>query len=76
MRLIKVGLNSAAHLLELDFGGGPVVGDGGCGGPKGVLGDLRGRLPAGVFDDGLDLRKGERIGLRLRLRGRSWEKAR
>ena len=61
MKLIKVGLNPTAHLLELDFGGRPVVG-GGCGdgGPQSVLGDLRGRLPAGVFDEGLDLRRGER----------------
>lgn len=52
-------LVSAAHLLKLDFGGGPIVDGGRSGGPQSVLGDLRGRLPAGVFDDGLDLRRTE-----------------
>ena len=53
----------AAHLFEGDFGGGPVLARRVGRRPlQRVLGDLRGRLPAGVLDDGLDLREGRREG--------------
>ena len=45
-------MSFAAHLIEGDFGR-PL---------QRVLGDLRGRLPAGVLDDGLDLPEGRKEG--------------
>ena len=52
----------AAHLFEGDFGGGPVLARRVRRPLQRVLGDLRGRLPAGVLDDGLDLREGRKEG--------------
>ena len=56
-------LSLSTHLIESDFGGGPVLARRvSCRPLQRVLGDLRGRLPAGVLDDGLDLREGRKEG--------------